>query len=153
MFAENIKKRRKELGLTQSMMAMQLGVGQSTVSTWETGDCTPSLKRTQEIAALLGCCVSYQVQEDESRKGKSVVPVQPGGLTGGHSEEKREIIRRLREYRKTGGLGSLVKLAEAIRPKGRITDDLLREMCQDRVGEMPISQWRRIARALSLYGS
>lgn len=134
MFAENIKKRRKELGLAQSMMAMQLGVGQTTVSGWETGRSTPSLKKPQKIAALLGCSVSYLVQKDESR-------------------EKREIIRRLREYRKTGGPGSLVKLAEAIRPKGRITDDLLREMCQDRVGVMPISQWRRIARALSLYGS
>lgn len=128
MFAENIKKRRKELGLAQTMMAMQLGVTQATISHWETGVSTPSLEKMQEIAALLGCSVSYL-------------------------EEKREIIRRLREYRKTGGPGSLVKLAEAIRPKGRITDDLLREMCQDRVGEMPISQCRRIARALSLYGS
>ena len=77
-----------------------------------------------------------------------VVLVQPGDVTGGPGEEKREIIRRLREYRKTGGPGSLIKLAEAIRPRGGITDGLLREMCQYRVGEMPISQWRRLARAL-----
>ena len=51
-------------------------------------------------------------------EGKSVVPVQPGGLTGGHSEEKREIIRRLREYRKTGGPGSLIKWAAAARREG-----------------------------------
>ncbi len=72
MFAENIKKRRKELGLAQSMMAMQLGVGQTTVSGWETGRSTPSLKKPQKIAALLGCSVSYLVQEDESKRSEPV---------------------------------------------------------------------------------
>jgi transcriptional regulator with XRE-family HTH domain len=47
--AKRFKRLRKQLGLSQSQMAVQLGVGANTVARWERGDLIPP--RLAELAA------------------------------------------------------------------------------------------------------
>jgi DNA-binding transcriptional regulator YiaG len=47
--AQQFKHYRKQLGLSQSQMAEQLGVGLNTVARWERGDLVPP--RVAELAA------------------------------------------------------------------------------------------------------
>ena len=49
-FAENLKRLRREKGITQSLLAKELGVDQRTVSAWENEICEPS------YATLLRLC-------------------------------------------------------------------------------------------------
>ena len=48
-----IKQRRKELGLSQSVLAKACGVGQSTVANWERGGHIPRQNTLHKIAAAL----------------------------------------------------------------------------------------------------
>ncbi len=63
-------------------------------------------------------------------------------------DEKRKILQRLTEYRKTHGLGCLKAVASATRTKGQINDNTLRMILTGDAPSMPIEDWRRINRAL-----
>lgn len=51
--SENIKNRRKELGITQSELANNIGVKQNYISQIEKGICIPTLYLTVSIAKAL----------------------------------------------------------------------------------------------------
>ncbi len=50
-----MKEYRKKAGLTQKDLAELMGVTQSSVSAWETGNNDPCLKKLLRLAELLGC--------------------------------------------------------------------------------------------------
>lgn len=47
------KELRKEVGITQSALAIRLGVTQSTLAMWETGKSRPRLADLSKIASVL----------------------------------------------------------------------------------------------------
>ena len=53
LLSEAIRLRREELGLDQSELAERLGVGQQTVSRWETGAGLPRRERLPQLASSL----------------------------------------------------------------------------------------------------
>jgi transcriptional regulator with XRE-family HTH domain len=53
LLSEAIRLRREELGLDQSELAERLGVGQQTVSRWETGSGLPRRERLPQLADAL----------------------------------------------------------------------------------------------------
>ena len=72
-FSENLKKLRKNTGLTQKQLAAQLNVALSTVAMWETGSRQPDYKMLNKIAEffdvtfdnLLGDHGEKKVAEEE----------------------------------------------------------------------------------------
>lgn len=52
------KKTREQSGLTQKQVADALGVTQSAVSLWETGQSLPRAEMLIKIAKLYGCSIS-----------------------------------------------------------------------------------------------
>lgn len=58
MLSEKIKLYRMENGLTQKEMANALNSSQNTISNYETGVRTPTVKKLLAIATLLGCSVA-----------------------------------------------------------------------------------------------
>ena len=54
VFADIVKDRRAELGWAQGALAKRIGVGQQTVSRWESGDAVPRPRTVREIASVLG---------------------------------------------------------------------------------------------------
>ena len=54
MFNVNLKKARRESGLSQKELATQLFVSQQAVAKWEAGTATPSPEMIKKIAAILG---------------------------------------------------------------------------------------------------
>lgn len=66
----SIKKLREDKGLSQIQLADKIGVGQSTVSTWETGDSLPRADKLPQLAAILGC----KIDDLFGKAGKEVNP-------------------------------------------------------------------------------
>lgn len=58
MLSEKIKKYRLDNGLTQEELAKVLHSSQNTISNYENGIRTPTVKKLISIATLLGCSVS-----------------------------------------------------------------------------------------------
>lgn len=58
MLSEKIKKYRLDNGLTQEELARALHSSQNTISNYENGIRTPTVKKLIAIATLLGCSVS-----------------------------------------------------------------------------------------------
>ena len=57
MLAEKIKQYRRAAGLTQRELAVALSVSQNTISQYESGKRTPTVKKLVVISNLLGCSV------------------------------------------------------------------------------------------------
>lgn len=57
MLAEKIKQYRMAAGLTQKELAGALNASQNTISQYESGKRTPTVKKLLEISTLLGCSV------------------------------------------------------------------------------------------------
>ncbi len=55
---EQLKKLREAANLTQQEAAVLIGVGQSTISMWETGGSIPQTKMLTKIAEVYGCYIS-----------------------------------------------------------------------------------------------
>lgn len=53
-----IKEIRIALGMTQSELAVKMGVSQATIGMWETGARMPRASKLQKLAKILGCTVS-----------------------------------------------------------------------------------------------
>ena len=59
LIGETIKVRREELGLDQLELGRRVGVGQQTVSRWETGAAVPKPDRLPVLAEVLGLDGEY----------------------------------------------------------------------------------------------
>lgn len=55
MKLKNLKNMREAAGLTQKQASEKIGVGQSAVSMWETGDSSPRAEMLPIIAAVYNC--------------------------------------------------------------------------------------------------
>lgn len=58
VFATNIQRKRKLLGLTQEDLAARLGIGQQSMSRIERGVAAPKFERLTDIARELHCSVA-----------------------------------------------------------------------------------------------
>lgn len=63
MISEKIKKYRLDNGLTQEELAKALDSSQNTISNYENGIRTPTVKKLIAIATLFGCSVSDLTEE------------------------------------------------------------------------------------------
>ncbi|MBQ3111329.1 MAG: helix-turn-helix transcriptional regulator [Firmicutes bacterium] len=63
--ADNIRRRRLELHLSQEYIADQLGVSRQAVSKWESGQSEPTAANLAELAALLELSLAELVGADE----------------------------------------------------------------------------------------
>ena len=50
----DLRYHRKRMGLSQRVLANQLGVGQRTYQRWENGECSPCVSDIQNVADTLG---------------------------------------------------------------------------------------------------
>lgn len=65
MLPERIKRYRKEKGLTQRELAALLDCNPATISCYESGWRTPSIKKLLVISVLLGCSIDDLTAEEE----------------------------------------------------------------------------------------
>lgn len=58
-----LKEKRIQKDMTQDELALKMGVGQNTVSQWETGERTPKADKLPALAKILGCTVDELLRE------------------------------------------------------------------------------------------
>ena len=61
----NIKELRKSKGLTQTELALQIGVLPNAISQWETGRRKPRTGKLKRIAKVLDCTVDELLRDKE----------------------------------------------------------------------------------------
>lgn len=59
MFKERIKERRAAMGLSQSQLALRLGVTAPCIAGWESGRTVPKTDMLVKLADVLGCTIDY----------------------------------------------------------------------------------------------
>ena len=62
----NIRRMRLKAALTQKQAAQVIGVDQSAVARWESGESAPRFSRLKRIAAAYGCGVADLLDDDDS---------------------------------------------------------------------------------------
>lgn len=67
IFAERIKELRMERGYTHKQLADLLGISESSVSMWETGQRSPTKNRMYRIAELFDVSFDYLTGKSDSR--------------------------------------------------------------------------------------
>jgi len=65
-FGAQLKKCRKEVGITQAELSERTGIGKSTISEWESEKRSPDVELLPEIAAALGVLPKYLLGESGS---------------------------------------------------------------------------------------
>lgn len=76
MLQENIKKFRKERGLTQEELAIRVNVVRQTVSKWEKGQSVPDAELLQKIAEVLEISVSQLLGEEKEMEHRNAIAEQ-----------------------------------------------------------------------------
>lgn len=71
-FSENIKRLRKEKGLTQQGLADLLGVSCQAISKWERGDSLPDITLLPEIASCLGTSIDFLLSVNNEEREKKI---------------------------------------------------------------------------------
>lgn len=61
---KEIRRRRREMDMTQEELARRVGVTQSAVGKWETGDCAPTVAKLVAVADALGCTVDALIGKE-----------------------------------------------------------------------------------------
>ena len=59
-----IREKRKEMGLTQTELAIRAGVSQSTIAAWETEVYLPRVRDLPLLAKVFGCTISELFQPE-----------------------------------------------------------------------------------------
>jgi len=80
IFGERLKKRRKELRLTQKELGDAIGVTRQTVIQWERGNFSPDMEKLGRIAEALECSAAWllgETEEPEPFRGFSGSPGKP----------------------------------------------------------------------------
>ena len=67
-FAEFLRERRKELGLTQEQLAEKLFVSTAAVSKWERGKSLPDIAKIEDLAAALEVSVLEVLRGERSEQ-------------------------------------------------------------------------------------
>ena len=65
MFSEQLKKLRKERGLTQEQLASLLKISKSAISMYENGNRTPDFETLELIADFFNVNLSYLIGEEQ----------------------------------------------------------------------------------------
>ncbi len=63
-FNEKLTKLRKEKGMTQEELAVEIGVSRQSVSKWELGDCEPDIAKLKVIAQIFHVSIDYLLSDD-----------------------------------------------------------------------------------------
>ena len=90
--AENIAKRRKELGLTQAQVAEKISMEKESLSRMEAGKITPSLERLEKIAIALKCPIA-DLFRDTSLDTQAQAQIIAELIRPLHSLEQKSIVR------------------------------------------------------------
>lgn len=92
----NLAQRRKEMGLTQAVVAELMGVETETLSRFERGKHVPSLLTLEKIAAVLQTTCADLLQEQAPEPGSSAVMLEAGlsRLKGEDREFALELFRQ-----------------------------------------------------------
>ena len=72
MFRIKLKELRENKGLSQAAFAAEIGVGQSTVGSWENGARKPNLDTMKKLAAYFDIPVAVLLDDDSSRKNPPI---------------------------------------------------------------------------------
>ena len=94
--AQNIKRLRKETGITQEALAETLGVSSQSVSRWELGICYPDLEMLPALANFFGVSVDALLSNDRVSKEEDARLFDE--TYGKLSDETAEKIEFVREY-------------------------------------------------------
>ena len=68
-FSLILKKLREEMGLSQSALARDLGIGASTIAMWETNDRMPTAQFLEKVAIYFDVSVDYLLGRTNEKKG------------------------------------------------------------------------------------
>ena len=63
-FGEKLIKLRKQKGMSQEQLGMQLGITRQSVSKWESGSTLPELSKLIAISEIFGVSVDYLVKDE-----------------------------------------------------------------------------------------
>ena len=63
-----MQERRKEKRLTQSQLALKIGVHKNTVSQWELGKMIPHIKHQVKLSKILDCPIAQLFDSDAKPK-------------------------------------------------------------------------------------
>lgn len=74
MLAERIKQYRMAAGLTQKELAGVLNASQNTISQYESGKRTPTVKKLLELSTLFGCSVDELTRSNPGTDGAGAAP-------------------------------------------------------------------------------
>ena len=102
MINENIKKYRKQKGMSQEEMAVRLNVVRQTVSKWESGLSVPDADILMQIAELLEVSVGQLLDIDTDKKEQNSLSGELARLNGQLAEKARKEKLALKANRKRG---------------------------------------------------
>jgi transcriptional regulator with XRE-family HTH domain len=72
LFGEKVKLLRQTLGLSQSMLAKELGLSKRTIQSYEAGKSYPKQRQLyQQMAELFGTDINYLLMENEDISGEN----------------------------------------------------------------------------------
>lgn len=71
MFAENLKKLRKDKGITQTQFASQFNISSGTIAMWETGKRMPDTDMLKKIAQFFDVSIDYLLDNEKSSSENS----------------------------------------------------------------------------------
>ena len=90
LLGKNIRRRRKQIGLTQEQLAEMLGVGHQALSRIEQGKMAPKMDRLPCLARSLQCTVSELFRQEEERSISHAKRIEE--LLTGLANDKKEFI-------------------------------------------------------------
>lgn len=96
----HVRKKRRALGLSQSDLALELGVSHQHISRIELGDATPSLKMLLMLGDRLGVSVDYLLTGREQAPLDAAGAIRSEPLLG--KTAKRHLVGLLEELRAGG---------------------------------------------------
>lgn len=99
MFADIIKKLRKDAGLTQTQLAKRLDLQQTTVSCWETGKAKPTPEMLLQLAKLFDVSVDFLLDAPSSDENTTPQDLQ-FALFGTHEAIDDEVMDDVKAYAK-----------------------------------------------------
>ncbi len=95
--AENIKERRRALGLTQAQLAERLGVDTETLSRFERGKHSPTLKNLARLAGLLQTTISDLLAEERQQPSDDAI-IMTAWLDALSPDDRAFALAMLKQY-------------------------------------------------------